>query len=66
MKEQIRQTIVITTKAVCDCGGEFKRDIPSHESPFDKNSGVYTYICDKCGKVEKSKKLYPNTRVEGN
>lgn len=66
MREAIRETRVITCRAMCDCGGEFKRDVPKDKSPFDRPEHKYTYICDKCGKVETSTRKYPYTQVEGN
>lgn len=61
MKEVRKETKVILVKAMCECGGEFKRTTEELKRPFKAN---YIHRCDSCGKVAAFSKLYPYTIVE--
>lgn len=48
------------TYAICECGGEFEfhNDTLLRDMLFGIDSG-FDHKCNKCGKVEKFKELYP-------
>lgn len=61
MREVRSETKVIIVKAMCECGGEFKR---TEEEPKRIRRLEHIHKCDKCGKVAAFSKLYPYTIVE--
>lgn len=63
MKELRKETKVVMIKAMCECGGEFKRMV---DVALLSNPAKHKHICDKCGKVEEFHRTYPYTQVEGN
>jgi hypothetical protein len=57
-KKQVPYAVV----AMCDCGGELTK--LSHVTAWPNPNATYLHKCNKCGKHENLKKIYPTVEFE--